>query len=159
VVEPLGVRCHTYIASLGSDGPKTALPLGETGGIVLRLDSLTGESIAIGPERALRTDLAYGIVDPLLVRTAHDAVGHDHAPGSMPTNEGNDLFAYRNVPSDVDLVGVPTLERMSLRIFRRDDADGHLAREVGVGAVNRNRRHWVAAKAPASSLAQGGTGP
>ncbi len=44
---------------------------------------LAGPPVAVAPEGAVGTRLPFGVVDPLLVRTADDAVHHYHRPGAV----------------------------------------------------------------------------
>jgi hypothetical protein len=75
----------------------------------------------MSPEGALGTDLAFRIVDLFFVRAADDAVRDDDGPGTMLTDEGQDLFSDGRVSSNVVSFREPTLEGVGFRTLRGND--------------------------------------
>jgi hypothetical protein len=123
------------------------------------LNDFARPAIAVRPKRALRTDLAVGIVDSFLVRTADDAVGHDDGLGTVLADEAKNRFSDGWVSSHIEIVGEPTFERVGFGVLRGNDADGDLAREFIAWAVERDRGDWVAAETSASLLLERGACP
>jgi len=46
----------------------------------------TGPAVAVRPKRALRADLSFGVIDPLLMWATYDSIHHDDRYGAQPAS-------------------------------------------------------------------------
>jgi hypothetical protein len=118
-----------------------------------------GEAVAARPIRAVRAGVAFGVVDTFLVRTADDAVGHDHGTSLMLAKEGLDLLADNRIAADIDAFGEPAFELIGRVAFVGDNGDGNLGGQVRSRAIEGDRRDWVALESAPSTFRQPGSRP
>src|SRR5258708_18604970 len=107
-----------------------------------------GEAVEARPIRAVRAGVAFGVVDTFLVRTADDAVGHDHRTSLMLAKECLDLLADHRIAAYIDAFGEPAFELIGRAAFVGDDRDVNLGGQVPSRAIEGDRRDSVT---PASS--------
>jgi hypothetical protein len=123
------------------------------------VDALMGEAVAARPIRAVRAGVAFGVVDTFLVRTADDAVGHDHGTSLVLSKEGLDLLADNRIAADIDAFGEPAFELIGRVAFVGDDRDGNLGGQVRSRAIEGDRRDRVSPESAPSTLRQPGSRP
>src|SRR5258705_4467920 len=115
--------------------------------------------VAARPIRAVRARVAFGVVDTFLVRTADDAVGHDHGTSLMLAKEGLDLLADNRIAAYIDAFGEPAFELIGRVAFVGDDRDGNLGGQVRSRAIEGDRRDRVSPESAPSTLRQPGSRP
>ena len=118
-----------------------------------------GEAVAARPIRAVRAGVAFGVVDTFLVRTADDAVGHDHGTSLMLAKEGQDPLADDRIAAYIDVFGEPAFELVGRVAFVGDNGDGNLGGQVRSRAIEGNRRDGVAPESTPSTFRQPGSRP
>src|SRR5258708_914238 len=118
-----------------------------------------GKAVAARPMRAVRAGVAFGVVDTFLVRTADDAIGHDHGTSLMLAKEGLDLLADNRIAAYIDAFGEPAFELIGRVAFVGDDRDGNLGGQVRSRAIEGDRRDRVAPESAPSTFRQPGSRP
>src|SRR5579864_5809852 len=117
-------------------------------------DDLAAPSIAVGPERTQRTFFAFRVVNAFFVRAADDTVDSHHRFGTVMIDESNDCFDNFRIDSRVGCFAEPSLNRVRVSTFVRDDANRDLRRSRVVRPVEGNRGHRIAAEAFATFFRQ-----
>ena len=75
------------------------------------------------PVWTVRTTLAFGIINALLVRTADHAIGNHHRPNLVVGDEPGDLTVDRSIQTDIDLFREPPLQESDIRALLEDDTN------------------------------------
>src|SRR5471032_1972223 len=73
-----------------------------------------------------------------------------HRFGSVPIDESYDCFSDFRIASRIGCFAKPSLYRVRVGIFLRDDSNRDLRRSSVVWPVESNRCHWIAAETFAS---------
>ena len=74
------------------------------------MDDLPGPAVAMGPERALRTDFSLGVVRAFFVGAANDAVGHNDGFGAVLVDESENRLADLGIVSNIVIFREPAFE-------------------------------------------------
>lgn len=108
---------------------------------------LSRPAVTICPEWALRARGALGVVDAFLVWAANDAIDQDHRFCCVSRDELADLARDPGVRARILVFGKPTLQRVSLRAFTRDDPDSDFGRGLIIGTIERHSGQRITAEA------------
>src|SRR5258708_5883678 len=99
---------------------------------------LARPAIAIRPERALRADLIFRIVDSLFVRAADDPVAQHDRFRLVGGDELDNLSANHGICPDVLIFGEPPLQLRRLSSIACDDRNCYFGCALVIGAVERD---------------------
>ncbi len=119
------------------------------------LHYVTSPAVAVRPERALRADLSFGVVDPLLMRAAYDPIRHDYRFGSMIPHELEDLATNGRICPNVALLGEPTFQGDRLGVLSGHNPNCDFAGAFVIRPVERDGRDRIAPKATTCLSLQG----
>jgi hypothetical protein len=108
------------------------------------VNNLAAPSIPRCPKWTMRANLSLWVIASLFVRTAHDAIGHDHRLRAMGADEFKDCFANRPIEADVTFRGEPSLKRHRFLVlpWRAVPAPGHGCAHLS-RACPRSRGAWA----------------
>jgi len=110
------------------------------------LNSLARPPVAASPIRALGARCAFGVIDPLFVRTTDDGLGNHNGFDGMRFDKCYDLLANLVVRSYVATLGEPLFERIGLAVFLFEDSNDNFRCQLCGGTVERNGRCRISAK-------------
>ena len=118
------------------------------------LQQSASETISICPERALRTWLAFRVVDPFFVWAANDAIGHDDTLGAMRFEKLKHIGADLRVSPDVERLRMPFSHGLWFRTFVLNDRGHQFARSLIRRTVACDGRGWITTKSLVDPLSQ-----
>ena len=111
------------------------------------LHCVAGPTVAVRPKRALRADLSFGVIDPLLMWATYDSIRHDDRYGAMIPHEPEDVATNGRICPNVALLGEPTFQSDRLGVLRGHNPNCDFAGAFVIRPVERNRRDRIAPKA------------
>ena len=118
------------------------------------LHRVAGPAVVVRPERALRADLSFGVIDTLLMWAAYDSIRHDDRYGAMIPHEPEDVATNDRICPNVALLGEPTFQGDRLGVLRGHNTNRNFAGAFVIRPVERDRRDRIAPKATTCLLLQ-----
>jgi hypothetical protein len=108
---------------------------------------VAAKAVAVRPERALRANQSFGVIDTLLIWAAYDSIRHDDRYGAMIPHEPEDVATNDRICPNVVLLGEPTFQGDRLGVLRGHNTNCNFAGALVIRPVERDRCDRIAPKA------------